>query len=70
MKERYLGKELISCMPKQFEKIEEHLFNLEFFTEPDYLMIAKLMKEAAVENGIDLRQAFDQKSRWMTFVNM
>ncbi|KAA6386886.1 MAG: hypothetical protein EZS28_017588 [Streblomastix strix] len=59
MKERYLGKELVSCMPKQFEKIEEHLFNLEFFAEPDYLMIAKLMKEAAVEIGIDLKQAFE-----------
>ncbi|KAA6370113.1 MAG: hypothetical protein EZS28_034360 [Streblomastix strix] len=59
MKERYLGKELVSCIPKQFEKIEEHLFNLEFFAEPDYLMIAKLMKEAAVENGIDLKQAFE-----------
>ncbi|KAA6366059.1 MAG: hypothetical protein EZS28_038414, partial [Streblomastix strix] len=61
MKDRYLGKEFVSCMPKQFEKIKVHLFNLEFFAEPDYLMIAKLMKEAAVENGIDLKQAFEQE---------
>ncbi|KAA6398351.1 MAG: putative Tau-tubulin kinase 1 [Streblomastix strix] len=59
MKERYLGKELVSSMPKQFEKIEEHLFTLDFFAEPDYFMIAKLMKEAAVENGLDLKQPFE-----------
>ncbi|KAA6365667.1 MAG: putative Tau tubulin kinase 1, partial [Streblomastix strix] len=59
MKERYLGKELVSSMPNQFEKIEEHLFTLDFFAEPDYFMIAKLMKEAAVENGLDLKQPFE-----------
>ncbi|KAA6380761.1 MAG: putative Tau tubulin kinase 1 [Streblomastix strix] len=59
MKQRYIGKELVSSMPKQFEKIEEHLFTRDFLAERDYFMIAKLMKEAAIENGLDLKQPFE-----------
>ncbi|KAA6357765.1 MAG: putative Tau-tubulin kinase 1, partial [Streblomastix strix] len=65
MKQRYIGKELVNSMPKQFEKIDEHLFTRDFFVEPDYFMIAKLMKEAAVENGFDLKQPFE----WEIYMN-
>ncbi|KAA6396177.1 MAG: hypothetical protein EZS28_008299 [Streblomastix strix] len=55
----YIGKELTSSITKQFEKIEKHLFNLTIFAKPDYFMNAKLMKEAAVEKCLDLKQPLE-----------
>ncbi|KAA6392025.1 MAG: hypothetical protein EZS28_012446 [Streblomastix strix] len=59
MKEKYMGKSLMSEMPKQFEQIWEYLSSVDFFDQPDYILIAKLMRDAAVENEIDLKAPFD-----------
>ncbi|KAA6383326.1 MAG: putative TTBK2 protein, partial [Streblomastix strix] len=59
LKEYFHGRKLLERLPKQFLEFEQYILSLDYTTDPDYAYLTSLLKQAAVENGIDLNAPFE-----------